>query len=197
MSQRIDAAALDQLFRAARTSNGWSSQPVDDTVIHELYDLLKMGPTAANSTPARFVFVRSEQGKATLAELAFGANRAKIQAAPVTVIIGSDMDFADEMPTLFPQRGEELKAMFKGTPMTEPTARRNATLQGAYMILAARALGLDAGPMSGFDNAGVDSAFFPDTSIQSNFICCLGYSNGEGLFPRLPRLPFERVSRFA
>lgn len=197
MPQRIDAAALDQLFRTARTSNGWSSQPVDDAVIFELYDLVKMGPTSANSTPARFVFVRSDQGKSTLAGLAFGANPAKILSAPVTVIIGSDMDFADEMPTLFPQRGEELKAMFKGTPMTEPTARRNATLQGAFLILAARALGLDTGPMSGFNNAGVDLAFFADTNIQSNFICSLGYSNGEGLFPRLPRLPFEQVCRFA
>lgn len=196
MSHRIDERSLDQLFRSARTTNGWSDKPVEEAVLRELYDLVKMGPTSANSTPARFVFVRSEEGRRKLSALCMGMNQAKVLAAPVTVIIGSDFDFADHMPTLFPERGEQLKAMFKDTPLTEPTARRNAAMQGAYLILAARALGLDTGPMSGFDPAGVDAAFFAGTQIKSNFICSLGYSNGEGVFPRLPRLSFEAACRF-
>jgi 3-hydroxypropanoate dehydrogenase len=198
MPHKLDDRALDTLFRTARTRNGWSPEPVSDAVIHELYDLLKWGPTSANGSPARFVWVRSAQGKAALAALAFEANRPKILAAPVTVIIGHDLHFAEQMPKLFPARGEAMKAMFASSPaLAETAAFRNGTLQGAYLILAARALGLDCGPMSGFDNAGVDREFFAETHIRSNFICSVGHGTDEKLFPRNPRLTFDEACRFA
>lgn len=197
MSDTLSHEALAQLFLEARTPNVWTDKPVSDDTIRRLYDLLKMAPTSANSSPARFVWVRSAEAKKTLADLALDNNKARVLAAPVTAIIGYDLDFADRLPQLFPARGEMMKGLFKNTPMTEPTAFRNGSLQGAYLILAARALGLDAGPMSGFSNAGVDAAFFAGTNIKSNFICCLGYGSKEGLFPRNPRLAFEDAGRFA
>jgi len=198
MAEPLASAALDQLFRNARTRNGWSSRPVSDAQLRELYDLFKWAPTSGNGNPARFVWVRSAEGKAKLSALAAEGNRAKILAAPVTVIIGHDLDFADHMPQLFPARGEAMKGMFKGNAtLNEVTAFRNGSLQGAYLILAARALGLDCGPMSGFDNAGVDREFFSGTRIKSNFICSLGYGSDENLYPRNPRLSFEQASRFA
>ena len=197
MSDRIDDTALDQLFRNARTRNGWTSHPVDETTIRELYAMVALAPTSANSSPARFVWVRSEEGKQRLAGLSSGSNGPKILAAPLTVIIGYDLDFADRLPQLFPAAGEMMMKIFKDTPATEPTAFRNSSLQGAYLILAARALGLDTGPMSGFDNAGVDAAFFDGTRIKSNFICSLGHGNDDGLFPRNPRLSFEEAGWFA
>ena len=192
----LPSASLDQLFRLARTYNGWSPQDVDDRTIHELYELLKWGPTSANSCPARFVWVKSDAGKAKLAALAAEMNRHKILAAPVTAIIGYDLDFPESMPQLFPARGEMLRQMFRQPGMTESTAMRNGTLQGAYLIMAARALGLDCGPMSGFDNAAVDREFFAGTRIQSNFICCLGYGKPGATFPRNPRLSFEEAGRW-
>lgn len=197
MSNAIPASALDQLFRTARTPNDWKSEPVDDATIHALYDLLKWGPTSANATPARFVWVRSAEGKSLLASLAMEANRPKILAAPVTVIIGNDLDFPEMMPKLFPARGEMMRQMFKQPGVAEVTAMRNGSLQGAYLILAARALGLDCGPMSGFDNAAVDKAFFDGTQIKSNFICSLGYGKPESVWPRNPRLSFDEAGRFA
>jgi len=197
MSDPLPQASLDQLFLTARTRNAWSDRPVPEETIRRLYDLLKMAPTSANASPARFVFVRSPEAKRTLADLAFDNNKARILSAPVTAIIGHDLDFADRLPELFPARGEMMKGLFKNTPMTEPTAFRNGSLQGAYLILAARALGLDAGPMSGFNNAGVDAAFFANSNVRSNFICCLGYGTDENLFPRNPRLAFEDACRFA
>ena len=198
MHQKLDAPALDILFRKARTRNGWSPEPVSDDLIHELYDLLKLGPTSANGCPARFVWVRSAASKAKLAAAASEANGPKILVAPLTVIIGYDLDFAEHMPKLFPARGEAMKAMFASSPqMAETVAFRNGSLQGAYLILAARALGLDCGPMSGFDNAGVDREFFADTRIRSNFICSLGYGTDEKLFARNPRLTFDEAGRFA
>ncbi len=197
MSNAIPASALDQLFRTARTPNDWKSEPVDDATIHALYDLLKWGPTSANATPARFVWVRSAEGKSLLASLAMEANRPKILAAPLTVIIGNDLDFPEMMPKLFPARGEMMRQMFKQPGVAEVTAMRNGSLQGAYLILAARALGLDCGPMSGFDNAAVDKAFFDGSQIKSNFICSLGYGKPESVWPRNPRLSFDEAGRFA
>jgi 3-hydroxypropanoate dehydrogenase len=198
MHQKLDAAALDILFRKARTRNGWSPDPVSEHLIHELYDLLKWGPTSANGSPARFVWVRSASGKAKLAAAASDTNGPKILAAPLTVIIGYDLDFGEHMPKLFPARGEAMKAMFASSPeMAETVAFRNGSLQGAYLILAARALGLDCGPMSGFDNATVDREFFAGTRVRSNFICSLGYGTDEKLFPRNPRLTFDEAGRFA
>jgi 3-hydroxypropanoate dehydrogenase len=185
------------LFRSARTFNDWSDRPVDEATVHELYDLLKWGPTSANASPARFVWVRSDSAKSRLAALAMEANRAKILAAPLTVIVGYDLDFPDTMPRLFPARGEMMQQMFKQPGLAEITGMRNSSLQGAYLILAARALGLDCGPMSGFDNAGVDQAFFAGTRIVSNFICSLGYGKPESLWPRNPRLSFDEAGRFA
>ncbi|MGC1457069.1 MAG: malonic semialdehyde reductase [Steroidobacteraceae bacterium] len=198
MHPKLDGPALDILFRTARTRNGWSTQAVSEDQIRELYDLLKWGPTSGNGSPARFVWVRSEAGKGKLAALASEANRPKILAAPLTVIIGYDLDFGEQMPKLFPARGEAMKAMFASSQViAETTAFRNSTLQGAYLILAARALGLDCGPMSGFDNAGVDREFFGNSRVRSNFICGLGYGSEEKLFARNPRLTFEEAGRFA
>jgi 3-hydroxypropanoate dehydrogenase len=197
MSLTLHDAALGQLFTDARSHNGWSDQPVTEAEIRQLYDLLKFGPTATNSCPARFAWVRSAAGKAQLAALSSGNNQAKILAAPVTVIIGYDLDFAERLPVLFGSRGEAAKGWFKDPQVAATTAFRNSSLQGAYLIMAARAMGLDCGPMSGFDNAGVDRAFFAGTRIKSNFICSLGHGNGKDLFPRNPRLPFEAAGWFA
>ncbi len=198
MDTQLDGPALDTLFRTARTRNGWSPAPVSDTVIRELYDLMKWGPTSGNSSPARFVWVRSAEGKAKLAAVASEGNRPKILAAPLTVIIGYDLDFGAQMPKLFPARGEAMKSMFEKSPaIAESTAFRNSSLQGAYLIIAARALGLDCGPMSGFDNAAVDREFFAGTRILSNFLCSIGHGTEENLYPRNPRLSFEEAGRFA
>jgi 3-hydroxypropanoate dehydrogenase len=192
----IPGSAISQLFDEARTYNEWSEKPVDESTIREPYDHLKWGPTSANCSPARFVWVRSVEGKARLAALAMDANRPKILAAPVTVIIGYDLAFPEKMPQLFPARGEMLRQFFEQPGVAEVTAMRNGSLQGAYLIIAARALGLDCGPMSGFDNAGVDREFFSGTRIQSNFICSLGYGTPGTPLPRNPRLSFEEVGRW-
>jgi 3-hydroxypropanoate dehydrogenase len=197
MKRALPDSCLDQLFRQARTYNGWTATPVDDRLLSQLYELLKLGPTSANSSPARFVWVRSSEGKAKLANLASANNKAKILAAPCTVVVGYDLNFADWLPKLFPARGETLKATYKEPALAQITGFRNSSLQGAYLILAARALGLDCGPMSGFDNAGVDREFFSGTGIKSNFICSLGFGDPASLFPRNPRLSFEEAGRFA
>ncbi|HEX4024620.1 MAG TPA: malonic semialdehyde reductase [Steroidobacteraceae bacterium] len=189
--------ALDQLFRSARTYNAWSDEPLGDERMREIYELLKWGPTSANCCPARFVWVRSAAGKAALAALAMQSNQAKIVAAPVTVIIGYDLDFAETMPKLFPARGEALRAAFREPELAQTTAFRNSCLQGGYLILAARSLGLDCGPMSGFDNAAVDREFFAGTRIKSNFICSIGHGTNDNLFARNPRLTFDEAGRFA
>lgn len=197
MPNKVNDAALDQLFRLARTRNSWTDRPVSDEQLRELYDLLKLGPTSANTCPARFVWVRTAEGKARLAALVSDTNRPKVLAAPVTVIVGYDLDFADRLPQLFPGRGEKLKEYFRDAALAQTTAFRNGSLQGGYLILAARALGLDTGPMSGFDNERVDVEFFAGTRIKSNFICSLGYGSDENLFPRNPRLSFEDAGKFA
>jgi nitroreductase len=197
MKTALPSASLDQLFRLARTYNEWSPQDVDDRTIHELYELLKWGPTSANCCPARFVWVKSDSGKAKLAALAFEMNRPKILVAPLTAIVGNDLNFPELMPQLFPARGEMLRQMFRQPGMTEITAMRNGALQGAYPIMAARSIGLDCGPMSGFDNVAVDREFFAGTRVQSNFICSLGYGKPGTPFPRNPRLSFEEAGRWA
>ena len=197
MSNAIQHSALNQLFDGARTFNQWSDNPVDEKTIREIYDHVKWGPTSANCCPARFVWVRSAQGKAKLAALAMEPNRPKILAAPVTVIIAHDLAFPETLPKLFPQKGEAMREFFKQPGKAEVNALRNGTLQGAYLILGARALGLDCGPMSGFDNAGVDAAFFSGTTIQSNFICCIGYGQPGTPHPRNPRLRFEEACQIA
>jgi 3-hydroxypropanoate dehydrogenase len=197
MSNKVDDAALDALFRAARTRNAWTDRPVSDDQIRELYDLTKLGPTSANTCPARFVWVRSAEGKARLAGLVSKTNAPKVLAAPVTVVIGYDLDFADRLPQLFPARGQMMQEIFRDAALAQTTAFRNSSLQGGYLILAARALGLDTGPMSGFDNARVDAEFFAGTRIKSNFICGLGYGSDENLFARNPRLSFDEAGKFA
>lgn len=188
----LDDAALDTLFRTARTRNSWTPEPLPEGALKAIYDLAKWGPTAANSNPARYVFVTSEVAKERLAALSSAGNQAKIKAAPVTVIIGYDLDFPETLPKLFPH-APGMKAIFTDPVITEQGAFRNSSLQGAYLIIAARALGFDCGPMSGFDNAKVDEAFFAGTRIKSNFICSIGYGDTVGLFDRLPRHDFDDV----
>lgn len=195
MSAPLASPALDQLFLEARTHNGWQPEPLPEDLLRQVYDLAKWGPTAANTTPARFVFVTSDEGRAKLASAATGGNPPKILAAPCTVIIGYDLDFPDLHPKLW-LSAPQMLAGLKGTPAAEPLAFRNSSLQGAYMIVAARALGLDCGPMSGFDNARVDELFFAGTNTRSNFICSLGHGTGQ-VYPRNPRLTFEEACSFA
>ncbi|MDO8901244.1 MAG: malonic semialdehyde reductase [Phenylobacterium sp.] len=184
--------ALDQLFRQARTQNAWSDAPVSEATIHRLYDLLKWGPTSANCGPGRFVFVQSAEAKETLAPHLSRANRAKAMAAPVCVIVAYDLAFAEKLPKLFPH-DPTAKDWFGDPKVLLETALRNSSLQGAYLIMAARSLGLDCGPMSGFDNAGVDEAFFAGTSWRSNFLVALGQGRPEGVYPRNPRLDFDEA----
>jgi 3-hydroxypropanoate dehydrogenase len=186
----------DQLFTSARTQNGYLAQPVADEQLRQLYDLLKWGPTAANSSPARLVFVRSAEAKAKLLACVSAGNVAKITQAPVTVIVGMDMAFHDQLPKLFPHT--DARAWFVGNqPMIDATAFRNSSLQGGYLILAARALGLDCGPMSGFDAAKVDAAFFAGTTVKANFLCTLGHGDASKVMPRSPRLAFEDACTLA
>jgi 3-hydroxypropanoate dehydrogenase len=194
--EALDDRALDQLFRSARTQNKWTDRPVPDARLRELYDLLKMAPTSANASPARFVFIRTPEGKAKLKPALSAGNLEKTMTAPVTVIVAHDLQFYEKLPVLFPH-APDAKNWFTGSySFAEQTAFRNGSLQGAYLIMAARALGLDAGPMSGFDAAKVDEAFFPGTQCRTNFLVNLGYGDPAGLFPRSPRLDFEEAARF-
>lgn len=194
MSTRLNPAALAQLFTDARTHNAWQNRPIGAETLHALYDLAKWGPTSANGSPARFVFVSSPEGKARLKPFLAPGNLDKTMAAPVTVIVAHDMAFYEQLPRLFP--AADARSWFIGNqPLIDTTAMRNGSLQGAYLILAARALGLDAGPMSGFDSAGVDAEFFAGTTIKSNFLINLGYGDAAGLYPRGPRLTFEEAAR--
>ncbi|SDQ60492.1 malonic semialdehyde reductase [Pseudoxanthomonas sp. CF125] len=194
MSDVLNDNALDQLFRTARTQNAFQDRPVEDAQLHALYDLLKWGPTSANMSPGRFVFVKSPEAKEKLRPALSEGNLAKTMIAPVTVIVAYDEDFHEKLPYLFPHT--DAKAWFDGPRENRHEAAfRNGSLQGAYLILAARALGLGAGPMSGFDNAKVDQAFFAGTTIKSNFLVNLGYSDPAGLFPRSPRLSFDEAAR--
>ncbi|NQU60108.1 MAG: malonic semialdehyde reductase [Rhodospirillales bacterium] len=189
-STTISQDALDQLFIEGRTHNGWQDKMVPVELLEKIWDLTKMGPTSANCSPARIVFVTTTEAKERLKPCLIEGNVEKTMTAPAIAIIGQDMKFYDRLPELFPHT--DARAWFAGNDaLIESTAFRNATLQGAYLILAARALGLDTGPMSGFDNAAVDAAFFSGTEVKSNFICNIGYGNGEDMFPRSPRLTFD------
>jgi 3-hydroxypropanoate dehydrogenase len=194
MSQSLSQEALDQLFVTARTHNRFTGEVSDET-LHRLYDLVRLGPTTANTTPARFVFVKSAEAKQRLAPALDEGNRAKTLEAPVTVIVAHDMAFYEKLPFLFPH--VDAKSWFEGKPEADlaTVALRNSSLQGAYLILAARALGLDTGPMSGFDNAKVDAEFFGGTRIRSNFLVNLGAGDPSQIFPRSPRLPFDEAAR--
>jgi 3-hydroxypropanoate dehydrogenase len=188
--------ALEQLFTHARTQNGWLDTAVSDDTLHALYELLKWGPTSANCSPARFVFVRSDEGRRRLAACVSAGNAAKVLQAPVTVVIGMDMAFYDRLPQLFPHT--DARSWFAGKPdVIESTAMRNSSLQGAYLMLAARALGLDCGPMSGFDAAKADAEFWAGTTVRTNFICSLGHGDPASVFARSPRLAFDEACRLA
>lgn len=190
MTKALDDAALATLFTAARTHNGWTDKPISDETLHALYDLTKMGPTSANCSPARFVFVRSPEAKEKLRPALSSGNLEKTIAAPVTVIAAIDSEFYEKLPELFPHA--DARSWFTSSPaVAEETAFRNATLQAGYLILAARALGLDTGAMSGFDKGKVDAAFFAGTTWKSNFLINLGHGDPSKLFGRLPRLGFD------
>jgi 3-hydroxypropanoate dehydrogenase len=193
MSDVVSSHDLDILFRNARTYSAWLDKPVEDALLKQVYDLAKMGPTSANMCPMRILFVKSRAAKERLKPALDAGNVDKTMKAPVTAIIGMDIHFYEKLPQLFPHA--DAKAWFKDLPanVLEYIALRNGSLQGAYFMLAARALGLDCGPMSGFDNAKVDAAFFAGTTVKSNFLCNLGYGDASKLHPRLPRLPFEEA----
>ena len=194
MRHIIDDAALDILFRKARTQNGWLDKPVTDDQLRAIYDILRVGPTSANSSPARFVFIRTPEAKARLLPALSAGNQEKTKAAPVTAIIGYDTRFYEWLPTkLFAHRPEMAQNYINSAALAEVTAFRNGTLQGAYFMLAARAVGLDVGGMSGFDNAKVDAEFFPDGRIKSNFLCNVGYGDPSKVMAKLPRLEFEEA----
>jgi 3-hydroxypropanoate dehydrogenase len=188
MGEILNDAGLDTLFRAARTSRAWSDRPVTDVVLRALYDLMRWAPTCHNTNPARLIFVKTPEAKQRLAPALNETNRTKTMTAPVTAIVAYDLRFHEAMSKLNP---DAAKTYAGNTELAAVTAFRNGSLQGAYMILAARALGLDCGPMSGFDNAALDAEFFPDGRCKSNFLCNLGYGDPAGLRPRAPRLEFE------
>jgi 3-hydroxypropanoate dehydrogenase len=207
MKQALDDRALDQIFREARTHSSWLDQPVPDDLLKQIYDLMKWGPTSANSSPARFVLIRSAAGKERLRPALSPGNVDKTMSAPVTVIVAYDLLFFDKLPKLFPHK-PAMRELFASNPqLVESTAKRNSSLQGAYLMIAARALGLDCGPMSGFDNAKVDEEFFgagkecegceqeffPAGHVKSNFLCNLGYGDPAKLLPREPRLDFHEA----
>ena len=194
MGDPISAEALDQIFTNARSHNRWLDKPVEDDQLRRLVEIMEMGPTTANSLPARIVFVRSAEAKRRLEPLLDEGNRVKTMTAPVCAIIGYDLQFYEKLAKTFPHK-TEARGWFAGkAAKIESNAFRNSSLQGAYLIIAARALGLDAGPMSGFDNAGVDLEFFPGGQIRSNFLCALGYGDASVLLARSPRLGFDEVA---
>jgi len=193
MTKTLDDAGLDLIFRTARTYNGYTDAPVAETDLRAIWDLMKWGPTSANMSPARIVWVTTPEAKEKLAALASSTNADKIRKAPVTAIVGMDMEFYEKLPRLFPHA--DARSWFTGNDaMIESGAFRNSSLQGAYLIVAARALGFDTGPMSGFDNAAVDKAFFAGTKVKSNFICTLGVGDPSTIFERLPRLDFDEAN---
>jgi 3-hydroxypropanoate dehydrogenase len=195
MNQPLNQAAHDLLFREARTHSAWLDQPVTDETLREVFDLMKMGPTSMNCSPARILFLRTREAKERLRPFLMGANVDKTMAAPATAIVAYDLKFYDRLPQLFPNY-PGAREMFANSPdLAQITATRNGTLQGGYFIVAARAVGLDCGPMSGFDNAKVDAEFFAGEAVKSNFLCNLGYGDTSKVFPRNPRLTFEEACK--
>lgn len=197
MKPVLNDAALDQLFREARSYNRWQPQEVGDDLLHRLYELMKWGPTAANSCPARLVFVKSEEAKARLKPCLDEGNVEKSMTAPVVAIIGMDMEFFEQLPKLFPHT--DARSWYVGKPPEKilENVLRNSSLQGAYLMLAARALGLDCGPMSGFNASKLEEVFFPGGIVRANFICALGYGTQDKLYGRGPRLDFDEACRIA
>jgi len=194
--QRLDADSIDLILRDARSHYAWTDKPIPEGMLEEIYDITINGATSMNTLPARFIFVKSKEGKERLAKSLKPQNVAKMMGAPVTAIIAQDMNFWQELPFLFPH--EDRRHMFDGNEdYVRDTADRNATMQGAYFMIAARAVGLDVGAMSGFSNAVVDEEFFKGTSLKSNFLCNIGYADETALFQKLPRFPFDRVCSFA
>ena len=193
MKNALPGEALGQIFFDARTYNGWLDKPVTDEQLRQLYDVLKWGPTSANGSPARFVFIRSPQAKERLRPALSRGNVDKTMAAPVTVIVAYDLQFYEKMPQLFPHKPAMRDLFASNAQLGEETARRNSSLQGAYLIIAARALGLDCGPMSGFDNSKVDEEFFGAGHVKSNFLCNIGYGDPSTFTTRLPRLEFDEA----
>jgi 3-hydroxypropanoate dehydrogenase len=191
--ERVDDRALDLLFRNARTQNGWLDKPVSDDELRAIYEIMRLGPTSANSCPARILFLCTPAAKARLLPALSPGNVDKTKAAPVTAIIGYDTRFFELTPRLFPHRPEMADSYRNNPAHAEVTAFRNGTLQGAYFMIAARAVGLDVGGMSGFDNAKVDAEFFPDGRVKSNFLCNVGHGDPAKVMPRLPRLPFDEA----
>jgi len=189
----IDASGLDLLFREARSHNKWREEPVSDETLHSLYDLLKFGPTSANCSPARFLFLRTKESKERLAPALSSGNLAKTMSAPVTAIVAYDPKFYEKLPKLFPHNPDAVSWFTSNDSLAATTAFRNGTLQGAYLMLAARSLGLDIGGMSGFDNAKVDQEFLSDKGWRSNFLVNIGHGDPEGLFNRSPRLDFDEA----
>jgi 3-hydroxypropanoate dehydrogenase len=196
MIDPLDDAALDRVFRTARTYNGFTDEPVSEGELRQLYDLLKWGPTSANQSPLRIIWCTSDEAKAKLAGACSAQNAPKVLKAPVTAILGMDTEFYEKLPTLFPHT--DARAWFLGNDgLIKESAFRNSTLQGAYFIIAARLLGLDTGPMSGFDTKKVDELFFAGTPVKTNFISTLGHGDPASIFDRLPRLDFEDATSFA
>ena len=194
--RELDAASLDLILTEARSHYAWTDEPVTEQQIRRMYDIVKMGSTSMNGCPARFVWVRSQQGKERIAKSLKPANLPKVMGAPLTVIVAYDLDFWKELPRLFPH--DDRRPLFKDKPAyTEDTAYRNSTLQGGYLMIAARAIGLDVGAMSGFSNEVIDEEFFKGTSLKSNFLCNIGVADETALFQRLPRFDFEDVCSFA
>jgi 3-hydroxypropanoate dehydrogenase len=195
MSDRLADPTLDQLFRTARTRNGWRPEAVAEALIREIYDLAKMGPTSGNCCPGRFVFLTSPEAKARLAPFMSRGNRDKTLAAPVNALFAYDLNFAERLLYLEPRKPQAASWFMSSAALAKETAFRNGSLQAAYLMLAARALGLDCGPMSGFNEAGVNQEFFAGTNWEINFVCNIGYGTDENLFPRNPRLSFEETCR--
>jgi nitroreductase len=192
MAKPLDEQALDTVFREARSHNGWQDKPVSDEQLKQIYELMKWGPTSANCTPARIVFVKSDEAKQRLKPCLNEGNVEKSITAPVVALIGMDMEFYEKLPVLFPHT--DARSWFAGKPeKIQEHAMRNSSLQGAYFIVAARSIGLDAGPMSGFDKEKLNAEFFPDGNVKSNFICAIGYGDESKLYPRGPRLSFDEV----
>ncbi len=193
-NEPLNKKQLDLLFGQARSMNGWQDKEVSDDTVKSLYELTKMGPTSTNCCPGRFIFIKSQEQKEKLEPALLPNNVPKVMSAPVIAIIGYDLDFSDHMTKLFPHM--DVAPMYKGNDeMNVSTAFRNSSLQGAYLMMVARAIGLDCGPMSGFNNQLVDETFFSDTNIKSNFLCCIGYGDSSKIFQRLPRLDFNEVCK--